>query len=146
MLGQHCLKAWSKTQSIIAKSSGESELCGVIKGSSEGLGLIALAKDFGVDISTRVHVDATAAKGMVERRGIFRVRHIEVDNLWIQEMEARRMRPIGKVDGGENPADLMTKNVGIEFAKKHMKKMGIRFADGRSDAAAKLHLLEEKVC
>ena len=40
----------------------------------------------------------------------------------------------------------MTNNVGIEFAKKHMKKMGIRFADGRSDAAAKLHLLEEKDC
>ena len=38
----------------------------------------------------------------------------------------------------------MTKNVGIEFAKKHMKKMGIRFADGRSIAAAKLHLLEKK--
>ena len=50
MLGQHCLKAWSKTQSIIAKSSGESELFGVIKGSAEGLGLITLAKDFGVDI------------------------------------------------------------------------------------------------
>ena len=42
------------------------------------------------------------------------MRHIEVDNLWIQEMEARRMLPIGKVDGGENPVDLMTKNVGIE--------------------------------
>ena len=27
-----------------------------------------------------------------------------------------------------------------------MKKMGIRFADGRSDAAAKLHLLEKKDC
>ena len=103
MLGQHCLKAWSKTQSIIAKSSGESELFGVIKGSAEGLGLITLAKDFGVDIATRVHVDATAAKGMVERRGISRVRHIEVDNLWLQEMEAWRMLPIGKVDGGENP-------------------------------------------
>ena len=113
----------------------------MIKGSAEALGLITLAKDFGVDIATRVHVAATAAKGMVERRGISRVRHIEVDNLWIQEMEARRMLPIGKVDGGENPADLMTKNVGIELAKK---KMGIRFADGRSDAAAKLHLLEEK--
>ena len=144
MLGKHCLKAWSKTQSIIAKSSGESDLFGVIKGSTEGLGLITLAKDFGVEVATRVHVDATAAKGMVERRGISRVRHIEVDNLWIQEMEARRMLPIGKVDGGENHADLMTKNVGIELAKKHMRKMGIRFAEGRSDAAAQLHPFEEK--
>jgi hypothetical protein len=81
---------------------------------------------------------------MVERRGISRVRHIEVDNLWIQEKEARRMLPIGKVLGGDNPADLMTKNVGIELAKKHMTAMGIRFAEGRSEAAAKLHSIELK--
>ena len=118
----------------------------LLEESSEGLGLITLAKDFGGEIATRVHVDATAAKGMVERRGISSVRHIEVDNFWIQEIEARRMLPIGKVDGGDNPADLMTKNVGIELAKKHMKKMGIRFADGRCDAASKLHILEEKDC
>ena len=36
MLGKHCPKIWPKTQSIIAKYSGESELYGVIKGSSEG--------------------------------------------------------------------------------------------------------------
>ena len=54
------------------------------------------------------------------------------------------MLPIGKVDGGENPADLMTKNVGIELAKKHMEKMGIRFAEGRSEPAVKLHMLEQK--
>ena len=144
MLGKHCIKAWSKTQLIIAKSSGDSELYGVIKGSSEGLRLVTLAGDLGMEPKSRVHVDATAAKGMVERRGISRVRHIEADHLWIQEMEARRMLPIGKVDGGENPADLMTKNVGIEFAKKHMEKMGIRFAEGRSEAAVQFHILEQK--
>ena len=142
MVGQHCLKAWSKTQSIIAKSSGESELFGVIKGSTEGLGLVSMALDFGNTMSVRVHVDANAAKGIVERRGLSRVRHIEVDNLWIQEKEARRMLPLSKVAGGENPADLMTKNVGIELAMKHMKAMGIRFAEGRSKAAAQLHLIE----
>ena len=54
------------------------------------------------------------------------------------------MLPIGKVFGGDNPADLMTKNVGIEPAKKHMKAMGIRFAEGRSEAAAKLQSIEHK--
>ena len=143
MLGKHCLKAWSKTQSIIAKSSGESELFGVIRGSAEGLGLVTLGGDLGSVLKTRVHVDANAAKGMVERRGLSRVRHIEVDNLWIQEQEARRMLPLSKVFGGDNPADLMTKNVGIDLAIKHMTTMGIRFEQGRSDATAKLHSLEE---
>ena len=45
-----------------------------------------LAGDFGADMKVRVHVDATAAKGLVER-------HIEVDNLWIQEQDAHRMMP-----------------------------------------------------
>ena len=53
------------------------------------------------------------------------------------------MLPIGKVDGGDNPADLISKNVGIELAKKHMKAMGIRFAEGRSGEAAKLHSIAE---
>ena len=71
MLGNHRIKAWSQTQSIIAKSSGESELYGVIKGSLEALGLLTLAGDLGMELTckTRVHVDATAAKGMVEVEG-----------------------------------------------------------------------------
>ena len=106
--------------------------------------MVTLAGDLAIELKTRVHVDATAAKGMVERRGISRVRHIEVDHVWIQDMKARRMLPIGKVDGGEHPADLMTKNVGLELAKTHMETMGIRFAGGRSEAAVKLHMLEQK--
>ena len=144
MLGRHCLKAWSKTQAIIAKSSGESELYGVIRGSAEALGLVSMALDFGTRFETRVHVDANAAKGMVERRGLSRVRHIEMNNLWIQEQEARRMLPLEKVPGGDNPADLMTKNVNLELAIKHMRAMGIRFEQGRAEAAVQLHSVEDK--
>ena len=54
------------------------------------------------------------------------------------------MLPISKVDGGDNPADLMTKNVGIALAMKHMTAMGIRFADGRSESAVMLHRVEIK--
>ena len=63
--------------------------------------------------------------------------------MWMQEQEARRMLPISKVDGGDNPADLMTKNDGIALAIKHMTATGIRFADGRSEAAVKLHHTEK---
>ena len=43
------------------------------------------------------------------------------------------MLPISKVDGGENPADLMTKNVGIAFATQHMTAMIIRFDSPMAD-------------
>ena len=84
MLGSHVIKSWSKTQAVIAKSNGEAELFGVVRVSTEGLGLITLCRDLGTTMKIRVHLDANAAKGMVEREGIGKVRHLEVDVLWLQ--------------------------------------------------------------
>lgn len=36
--GCHLIKSWSKTQAVLAKSSAESELYGVVKCACEGLG------------------------------------------------------------------------------------------------------------
>ena len=47
MLGRRALKGWSKTQFLIALSSGESERYAALTTSAEGLGVIALLKDFG---------------------------------------------------------------------------------------------------
>ena len=138
-MGRHCIKSWAKTQTLVAKSSGESELYGTIRGSTEALGLATLSHDLGEVILIRVHVDANAAKGMVERQGLQKVRHLEVDHLWLQEQQARRMLPLSKVLGTENPADLMTKNVAQELVRKYMATMDIRFMAGRAAKAAQLH-------
>ena len=90
------MKTWSKTQGNVAKSSAESELQGIVKGSCEGLGACTLMEDLGTSCKIRVHVDANAAKGIVERQGIQKVRHLEVDRLWLQEQEARRMLPFAE--------------------------------------------------
>ena len=42
MLGQQCISTLSKTQSLIAKSSAESELYGIVKASCEALGTLTL--------------------------------------------------------------------------------------------------------
>ena len=89
VVGCHCIKAWAKTQSIVAKSSAESELYGIVKASCEALGLLTQLKEPGREMSARVHVDANAAKGIVERAGLDRVRHIDVNVLWLQEQEVR---------------------------------------------------------
>ena len=83
-------KVWSKTQSVIATSSANSDLYGVVKGACEGLGAATLLKYLGVaGVKARMHLDATAAKGIIEGRGLNKVRHIETDVLWLQEQEAR---------------------------------------------------------
>ena len=91
MCGSHLIKAWSKTQAVISKSSAESELYRVINGACEGLGVSTMLKDLGVvEPKIRMHLDATAAKGIVERKGLSKVRHIDIDVLWLQEQQARR--------------------------------------------------------
>ena len=105
-LGKHTLKTWSKTQAIIAKSSGESELFAIVKASIEALGLITLFEDLKITMMARIHVD------ILERQGVGAVRHLEIDTLWLQEQRARARLPLVKCPGTDNPADMMTKYLG----------------------------------
>ena len=85
-LGRHTLKGWSKTQSLIALSSGESELYAALKASAEALGITALLKDAGYNVKGEVWGDATAALGIINRRGLGKTRHIDIGLLWIQQI------------------------------------------------------------
>ena len=84
-LGAHIIKGWSVTQNIIALSSGEAEFYSAVKAGSQCLGLRAVARDMGMDFKIKVVTDAEAAKGMSLRRGLGQVRHLEVNQLWIQD-------------------------------------------------------------
>ena len=114
MLGSGCLRTYSKTQNTIAQSSAESELLGVVRAATEALGMISLAKDLGIELQARLHVDASAAIGILERKGLGRVRHLDVGVLWLQEKQLRKAMSIQKVLGTANPADLMTNNLSQE--------------------------------
>ena len=91
--GTHCIKTWSKTQAVIAKSSAESELYGVVRGACEALGTKTLCEDLGETVGIRLELDATAAKGILDRTGLAKVRHIDVNCLWLQEQCAKKIVP-----------------------------------------------------
>ena len=143
MRGRHGLKAWSKTQATIAKSSGESELFGAVRGAVEALGAQTLAADFGDVVRARMHMDATAAMGIINRRGLSKIRHLDTDVLWLQEQECKRLLPTEKIHGNLNPADLLTKNLSFDKILQYTKSMCLEFRSGRSEVAAKLHWLGE---
>ena len=87
-LGSHILKSWSSTQTVIALSSGRSEYYAIVKGASQSLGIQALTRDLNVHCKIKVLTDLTTRKASASRRGLGRVRHIEVSNLGIQEKVA----------------------------------------------------------
>jgi hypothetical protein len=81
-IGAHLIKSYAKTQALIAKSSGESELYGVIRASTEALGVSTSLEDFGcIGVKASVGMDANAAIGIVQRRGLNKLRHVELDVL-----------------------------------------------------------------
>ena len=99
MLGMHSLKTWSSIQSVIAMSSGEAEYYGMVKGASVGLGMQELLNYFLVEVYIKVKTDASAALGIVRRRGLGKVRHIEVSQLWLQQKVADGRVKVIKVPG-----------------------------------------------
>ena len=109
LFGNGCIKTWSKTQATIATSSAESELLASVKGAAESLGIVSLAADMGIELKVRLHMDAAAALGILERRGVGKVRHLDVGTLWLQEKQLRKVIEMNKVAGLLNPGDLLTK-------------------------------------
>ena len=142
MIGAHLIRAYSKTQSVVAKSPGESELYAIVRASTEGLGIVTLLNDFGEkNVVVSIGIDATAAMGMAQRVGLNKVRHVEVDVLWIQEQQARKLLPLRKIPGPQNPSDLCTKNVPAALVEQYMGQLGLKIAEGRAAVAQQLHAL-----
>ena len=89
MYGGHLLRAWSKTQATIALSSGESETLAAIRAGTEALGMMSLMGDLGMVKKATLRLDASAALGILQRKGVGKIRHLDVGCLWLQEKEAR---------------------------------------------------------
>ena len=140
MLGNHLIRSYSKTQALVAKSSGESELYGIARASTEGLGVVTLLGDFGMtDATVSIGIVATAAIGIAQRVGLNKVRHVEVDILWIQEKQARKILPLRKIPGPKNPSDLCTKNVPAALVEQYLRQPFVEVVDGRAAVAQQLH-------
>ena len=136
MMGRHLLKHWSTTQKTITLSSGEAELSGCVKGAAEGLGLVALLRDLGVDgLNLQLWTDSSAALGIMKRSGIGKIRHLSVALLWVQERVRCGDITVWKVDGDQNPADIFTKAVPRTLLNKHLAELGLSLETGRAASA-----------
>ena len=84
-IGEHFIKAWSKTQASITLSSAEAVLVAMCKLGAEMIGIGSVARDFGKDMNITMYADSSAAIAISKRRGSGKLRHINIGLLWIQE-------------------------------------------------------------
>ena len=70
-----------------------------------------LCADMGDDIDVRLELGATPAKGILDRQGMAKVRHIDVNVLCLQEQCARKLVPPHQILGEKSWAGLTTKHL-----------------------------------
>ena len=107
-----------------AASIAESELHAAVKTASEGgLGIQSITKDMGISCGLNLHLDAR----LVNRRGLGKAKHVDMQNLWIQEVSKAGRFVTKKVGTSVNPADLMTKPLAKPNIEQLKSIMGYEF-------------------
>ena len=76
--------------------------------------------------------------GICRRRGLGKVRHLAVADLWIQEKLRAQDFILSKIPGQQNPADLFTNVLDRPTMDRLMPLLSVEFEDGRADSAPQL--------
>ena len=129
MVGCHVLRTWSVTQAVTALSSGEAEFYAMIEGGTRGIGLKNMLNELGGQFAeVELFTDSSAAKGFSSQRGLSKIRHIDVKDLWLQDAVKEQRIKLRTVPGTENPADVLTKFHDVSSLVALCEKMNVRLA------------------
>ena len=127
LMGGHCLRTWSSTQSAIALSSAEAEFYALIDAVLRAKWMQRVLEELGVPVSpiAEAFTDSSAAKSFVSKRGLGRMRHLELRDLWLQREVGEGKVLVRKVAGDRNPADAMTKFLSRSLLQERLGSLNI---------------------
>ena len=92
-------------------------------------------RDLGLDTKIRLLTDATTGKAIASRRGLGKVRHIDVSNLWVQEKVKDGEIELIKIKNDFNPSDILTKHLAEMPMLQCLESSSVQFAAGRHSLA-----------
>ena len=84
--------------------------------------------DLGMSGNLELFMDSAAAKSLLHRDGLGKSKHIQIQDLWLQEQVKMKWLTLSKVAGEENLADLGTKNLTADKISYFMGRLGFYFA------------------
>jgi hypothetical protein len=125
-INSHIISFWCKSQATVALSSGEAELNAMVKGCSEGIGVLELMRELGCDTNVySIETDSSAARGTVMRHGAGRMKHLSTKQLWIQgAVKHYNITPV-KICRSVNSADVLTHNCTTKEFDNHLERLGL---------------------
>ena len=124
-IGGCTLAAYSRGLATISLSSGEAEFNGGVVAGCEGLFYQQILAHLGMDVTMRVHVDSSAARGVFQRQGAGRIRHLEVKSLWVQEALRQKKFSLHAVKTDENLADIGTRALQVTKLEKFRDELNV---------------------
>ena len=89
-------------------------------------------------IEPRIYADASAALGIVHRKGLGKVRHIDTNTVWVQQAACTKRIQYEKVHGTVHPADALTKQLPEPTRTAHFSRINLEFREGRAATAPEL--------
>ena len=108
-VGSHLLETSCGRQSVVALSSGEAEYYALTRAASAGLLVKGIYEELGRPKNLICLTDSSAAKGITNRQGVGKVKHLSLRELWLQDAVSKKLLKVQKEDTETNWADLGTK-------------------------------------
>ena len=124
---QGCLLlATSRTQRVIALSSAEAQIHAAVSTTCDGL-LLRVCLEFciGCKVRLKLILDNSAAKQVLHRSGVGRIRHLSCRVLWVQQLVKTKALETPSIPTKENFADLGTKKLSADRMRYLMHGVGV---------------------
>ena len=109
---------------MIALSSGEAEFYAATSAIARSIGIQQMLRDWGIEVSISLGMDATAGITMITRQGLGKAKHINVQYLWAQEALTPNRITLHKVKGTRNRADMFTKHLARAVIEALQARLG----------------------
>ena len=121
----------SRTQGVVATSSGEAEVRALNLGAAEAFYAAQVAQFMsGQKAKVTLCTDASAAVGSLHRLGPgSRLKHVEIQELWLQEIVRDKRATLSKIRRDVNTADLGTKSPAKADLDKMLALLGYQRKD-----------------
>ena len=86
--------------------------------------------DIGIESDIKIMTDSSSAKGIVNRQGCGKVKHLEARQLWLQEKVLKKTMKMEKVPRADNPSDALTHAWTGPEGDIHFPAVGLRLYSG----------------
>ena len=109
MFGSHMIETSCARQATVALSSGEAEYYALTRGVAAGRMSQQIWEIIGYKLPLVAKTDSSAGKGIAQRKGVGKLKHLEIRELWLQDYVQQGKVQIRKEPTATNVADLGTK-------------------------------------